>query len=329
MSFEAYTYAEMVRQVQHLVQDSSPNTEVVIREQLNLEYLERAKQSDWKELQRRRTENIQVIAGQAFLALPGDCQRISSIHDTSQDITFFPSSVDQVTQDNLPSISSTGTVVFYSEIGRFPIKRPLSQDDTVVVTNTNAADDGKQVFLSGTNSIGNYHDESVAVATAGTTSVNTYEEGWSIVTFATNEPPTASAGNAYVLTQTTGGAVLGEIVPGQVQNKYMVIQFDQVPASTSNLIVIYKRKPRILVNDFDTPIVDISDAIIEGTVARLRMFDQSYQQASFHKQIADQKVFTELKERDHQKNTKRQVRPDFRLRGLRRGFRGIGTRRIR
>ncbi len=298
----------------------------MIKDIVNHEYQELARRYDWEELLQKLDSNIQLVAGVAFLALPADAVAdVDQISNKDKQFTYINKSSVQNQLDDIARATSQGTPIIWTNRGILPIKQPLSANDTVTLSNVNAADDTNVCHVSGLSSTDLVVDEAIATATGGTNSIHTYRAGFSIRSFSCDVEPTNTAGNFYQLVETTTPAnVLAQIPPNRNKSGYVIIEFNQRPTGADNVVVQYKAKISRLIADDDAPIMDVGDILVEMAIAKMREYDKDYRQAQVHKNNALVKTQSLLAERDLQRNKVRQMRPDFRLRGLNRGFRGRG-----
>ena len=315
------TFGEMCSQVQNFIQDDSNTTREIVKTEINNAYVRHSRQHDWPELIVELNEGITSTASTSYLALPGDCSQIIQIADKVNDRVFSSKTLSANRADGISNIDTNTAVYYYSELGYLPIRRPLSVDDTVEITVPNTALTIEvDVKITGLRASPEIVDDDT-IKTSTTTVVGgaiTFREGWSIHSIATN----GTHDNDYIeIRETTSNNVLAHIPKRRKQSQYYVIQFQGRPSTSNSLNVIYKKGVNRLEDADDVLMIpDLAEAIVEEAIANMRQYDKKYQQAGAHIRDANDHRDAVLSERRLQGAHHRQMRPDFRGRGLFRGY---------
>ena len=148
MSDETYTLKRIRDQVSNYIRDDDPAIISLIDDLINVELQKLARSRDWKELEVVNSFNtISSVAGQGYLALPGDCVQVKQISDRTNEIVLLNKNTLDMIQDDLERFATNGTPIFYTELGLKATKAPLSVDDTLNVTASSATDDGKRIRI--------------------------------------------------------------------------------------------------------------------------------------------------------------------------------------
>ena len=256
----------------------------------------------------------------AYLALPGDCAHIESIVDHTNDIAYNNKSLVKLERDHVPTALTNGRVEYYSILGDYPIKAPLSVADTLRFTPSAALGAEIDIRIHGLLDDPEIEGKD-SIATSSTTPVDTTEtfrEGWSIHAIGTD----GAVDNGYItITETTSGTVLGHLAVGRKFTSYHVLQFENPPDTSNTLSIVYKRRLVDLVDDDDVlPVPSMADALKDAVVARMRMQDRKYDQAGVHLGASRNELSAIFSERDMSSGQTHQLRPDFTAKARRAGF---------
>ena len=106
-------------------------------------------------------------------------------------------------------------------------------------------------------------------------------------------------------------------------SRYLIVQLQNDPDNTDNLTVVYKKKVSPLVSDDDTPMIPVSEALVESTIATMRRYDEQYTQAREHDRESNKFLSSLVAEEDGQAVKRSQARPAagrMRNRARMRGF---------
>jgi len=309
-------FSDIYGQIQNFVQDTSAGTLTVIKAEINSEYMRLTEAIRWKELDKFLDGGTTLVAGEIFFALPGDAAYVHQISDATNDHTFINRSHAHIVRDNLETIDSSKTVLFFSELGIRPTNRPLSADSVITVLKETSGSElaVKVVGLRSDKEI----RASESITTTGATPVvgsTEFREGWSLDTISI--PSTSTE----IFTAREGTTVIADIAVGEKASQYFIIHFDGSPASGVTLKVYYKVRAQELVNDADLPLVPgLGDVLVEAVKGKMRQYDRKYTQAAEHSGMARQIVTSMLSERNVQPERVRQAAVDLRGRGYRRAF---------
>lgn len=312
------TFKNMYERLQDFVRDHSAQTLVEIKAELNTEYQRLTEGAKWNELVKTIESDIQLVANQGYLALPGDCDHVDLIADETNDNVYVDKSWPKMVQDEISTKDSAKSPRFYSQLGRRPTKRPLSADSAVTVLKEQSGNDivVRIVGLRADKEIPAYED----ITTSGTTPVAgsiTFRKGWHIDMISIPDP---TADND-IITVREGATVIADIPDGQRSPQYFIVRFDGVPTTANTLTVVYKRAIGQLIDDDDVPLVPrLGEAIVEATKGKMREADKKYTQAETHRSNARALIASMQSNRELQPKKRRQFRPDFTGKCLRREF---------
>ena len=290
---------------------------------LNRSYLELARSKDWRELRGYLDTGISMAADQAYLALPGDAAELQGISDKDRDYVLVKKTARRLLEDRVSLLDqSASPTLFYTELGRRATSAPLSVDDTVQVTTEVAGDSSVDVRVVGLRSSPEILDSETILTHASapnTTGVDgslSWREGWSIQSISVSTP---LSGYVTVTETTDTGNVLAHIPKDMQEASYLIILLGNPPAEATNIRVLYKKRVVDLCDDSDTPVIPVSDAMVEMTIAALRRHREQYQQANQHDGLAQRALGAAATEHDMHTANGMQATPD--LRGRPRGTR--------
>jgi len=315
------TFSDIHGAIQDFIHDDTAATLVVIKRAVNLEYGRLADAVDWPELRGVINESSTTTAGQAYLALPGDCAHVRQIANKTQEITYHEKGLENAVSDKIATFNTQGTPYFYSTLGIKPTKMPLAADQTIWTASEDALGVSIAHRVGGLNSNDDQFAESItsngADGTTRVVSTATYRHGWSIDTFGTSK---VLAYGLIMYDAASSGNEIARIKVGYQQSRYYIIQFEQPPSSTDNLHIIYKKSVPPMINNDDLPMIPVADVLIEAAIGKMRQFDEQYSQSSMHKRDASDQLAAILSAKDLQREQVLQMRPRFRGRGIGRAY---------
>lgn len=307
------TFKEMTDDVLDFINDHSPQAESLARSWINKHYDKFAKIRNWEDLVNRIDESLTFVADQAYLAFPEDCAQPISIVDKDFDHRLVRRELGQLDEDMASLQEASGLpVVYYASLGYKATKKPLSAAGVVAVKTELASDSSLDVIVQGTRSSPEVRDRETIVTHSSdpvTNSVSgslTWRAGWSISSIS------ARAGlNGFITVHVAGDAtnVLSNLSEHSRSSRYMVIQLQNPPSAANRLTLVYKRRILPLVDDDDTPVIPISEAIVEATLASMRRNDEQYTQAREHEQSANAFLNSVVAEQGGEDRTSHRSRP--------------------
>jgi len=317
------TLGEMIKEVGSFISDTSPDSVAIIRAKINQNYDQIARMHPWRELMGFINEGMTFVADTNYLALPGDAQEIIQLSDKTSNYTLQRKQLTHMVQDNINIVDSSGSqVLTYSDLGYQATKRPLSIDDKVEIVGELTTDTSVEVRISGLRSDPEVEDRETIITNSddsqtGVTGAITFREGWSIRSLSVNQPLN---GYIEIRENATGTNVLAHITELRKDSQYLVLQFQNPPASADNLNVIYKKRVSPLQKDDDVPVIAASEAIVESTIAAMRRYEEQYSQAREHERLSGNLIGAAVVGQKSSERTSFQSRPDRRSRRFVRGY---------
>ena len=295
------TLVEMVKEVQEI----SPQADDLVISYLNRHYDRMAMARDWDDLRGRIFQNLSTIASRNYLAFPEDCAQPIKLIDVDNDYILVRRDLEQLEEDFASTIDATGggPIIHYAAIGRMATMVPLSAADELSVVTEFPADSAIDIVVTGLRNDPEVRDREVITTHATTpevTSVDglvTWREGWSIMTIST---ASGLKGYVQIHEQSTTGNVVAVLTEHVKSSRYFVIQLQNAPSSSDNLHLIYKKRVLPMKDDADVPMIPISEALIEATIASCRRSEEQYSQARDHDSQANSFLAAVISEQDGQ-----------------------------
>jgi hypothetical protein len=276
MSFKA-----MYTQVGQMIQDSSADRLVRIKDAINRKYTELANGYDWPDLMRIEEAEVTVTAGEVHVYMPYHVQTLKgAVADGNKDWIGI-SDPGMFLARNFDQLATQAKIFEGTLIGSSPVKREMQVAETLTLVSSDASDTSVIVKVWGF--VGG--DEiSESVTLNGTSSVATSNTFSRITRIGTTSTSRDSSRSGHItITGTTSSKELAVIANHNYDSRYQVFRFQDVSQAADTLSIFYKKRVTPLIDDDDTFEINDADLIVfELAMAEMLKSQAKYNQAGAH-----------------------------------------------
>lgn len=266
-----YNFTEIVQESAKILQRSGDADYLTkVKTWVNLGHKFAAELYDfWPELQ-SEPFSITSVDGQEKYYLPSDFDKAFRLYDTYNNRPIKPVTREEYYDSNISNIADAieGVPNKYMLYGVSAVARNITSGITLQAKSSSTDDNDAVIvrvegWLDSSKTILGY--ENITIDTAAPT---TYTTASSPTTFYGITRVTKSMDTSgYVTLADNSSNVLSTIAPNDRESRYPVLYFGLIPdASTYTYQLLYKKKIKRLVNDYDYPFADITDYLVLNAV---------------------------------------------------------------
>lgn len=285
------TFLNMQTNVANEVQDSSTALKSIIKTYLNNRYFQVLRSINWDSVEPDFT--ISVVSGTSTYGLPQDFGKELACRDTTNSITLSKTSLEEIYRNSPEMTTDSGSASLYTILDSH-VQCTVSDEivlgygldpygitgwgspstaSVLSLVSTSASDTSIVVYIRGiVNGINTYEQ----VTLTGTTPVNTVN-AFSSVKFISKSA--ISVGKVSI-TSNSGANVVALFPTDMLTFIQKAIRFFYTPTNSFTVALPYIIKPMPLVEDYDYPLIDISDLLELGAKADVLRYKRQYQKAS-------------------------------------------------
>lgn len=264
------TFVEMYTNVGTNVQDTSSNTQNIIKDYCNNIYADILRRVNYKNI--NDSYSFSTVAGTRDYALPYDFYKEVSCYDSTNKIQLARMELQELIDKYIDGINVSGNISRYIILDKFVRSQPTSSS-TLSCVSSSAADSTQTIRIKGKTSAGVEVDESITLTgTTPAASANSYTEVISI----TKSGVTAG----YVtITSNSAAVTVAVISSAEIAYRVKVIRLHYTPNSVVTISMPYFTKPLPLSSDYDQPVIDCADIIELGATARTWRYKRQFSKA--------------------------------------------------
>ena len=263
-----YTFGEITTKVALIAQRSGDTDYLTkIKDWVNLGHQFVANSYDfWSELQAEYT--FASVASTEKYYLPSDFDKPYRLFDFTNNRKLQWTTREEYVSSNISSVSSanTGSPQYAMLYGISAVASIISSSSTIKVKSSNTNDNSGIIirvegWLDSAKTILGYED-----ITISTSDPTTYTSG-SVSFYGLTTVTKSADTTGFVTIANSASTVLATISPYDRQSRYPILYLGLIPVGAYTYNMLYKRKVKKLVSDYDYPFMNCSDFLILYAVA--------------------------------------------------------------
>ena len=264
------TFLSMQTNVANEVQDSSTSLKSIIKEYLNNRYFQVLRSINWECVYPDYT--FTTTAGKQDYALPDDFHKEVVVRDTTNGIELGKCDIQRIGMDFPDDADDSGLVSRYSILEDTVQDQPSSASVLACVSSS-ASDTGVSLLVRG---ISGGVEVNETVNLNGLTPVNTTNSYTRVKAISKSA---VSVGKVTVTSNSA--AVTITVMPAKMTTAYCKkMRLFYIPTTAVVIACPYIVKPFPMLEDYDYPLLDISDLLELGAKADVLRYKRQFQKAS-------------------------------------------------
>jgi len=273
-------FTTMKTEVGDNVQDTSSASATIIGRYINEAYFEFLNRVNYSHV--KPDYSFTTTASTRDYVLPEDFGKPLNAYDDSNNLSLKRIDYQRMLIDNVSSWDSNGTVEAY-DILTLPVQNQPSSSSVITFTSSSSSDTTQTVHIKGMSSGVIIHEDITLNGTSDVSTTNSFTEILSI---------TKSAATTGKITGTSNSAAVTVAImsPSALDYKVKVVRLFQTPANTLTIKMPYFVVPYPLEDDYDSPVVDCANYLIQRATAKILRRKRQYDKAKDF-DIEAEKVF--------------------------------------
>jgi len=280
------------------VQDTTVPFATIIGKFVNRRYFQVLRSINWNNIQPDYT--FDTVAGTQRYVLPDDFGKEISCTDTTNNIELSRTTLEKLFSD-YQDISDSGVVERYCIIDDCVQEQPTSSSVLTIVSSS-ASDTTQTILIRGISGGVETYESVTLTGTSDATTTNSYTRIKGI--------SKSAATVGYVTIDSNSAAVTQAIIPKEtLSTNYKLILLHYVPASVSTIALPYIINPMPLSQDYDYPVIDISDLLELGAMSDCYRYKKFFNKAQALELMFTQQLQEYIFAKENQPNMVYQFTP--------------------
>lgn len=259
--YQNKVFTTIVTNVQNEVRDTSTAFTAIVKPYVNARYFDVINRLITLNLfEIERTKNIQTVANQRTYEMPFDFGEVMTVVDNSSNRLVDVINEQEFVQKFASSLTTTGVPIVAILNGEGTVLNQPSSSTKLRFVSTSSNDTTQTGFIRGISGSAEFYETINLSGTTSGQSSNNYDY---ILQVSKNLATTG----AITFTYSTGGATATVLSPEDKTSIRRTLGFHYIPSGVYSYDVRYKRQVKPMVDDNDSPIIDIGDIIELGAKA--------------------------------------------------------------
>jgi hypothetical protein len=270
------------------IQDTSSNMKTIIKRLVNDVYFDLLRRANYENID----PDYSFTASSQDNVLPSDFYKELSVYDATNNRELRRTSIQERVQNAVSLMSQTGTAEEYA-ILTSPVRVQPSAGAIPSVVSSDASDTTQTLYLRGEAS-GIEVTETISLnGTSSVNATNTYTKYYIV---------SKDADTAGKITVTHGTDTIAILSQEARDHKVKIMRLYCTPVSSVTINCPYMSKPLPMTEDYDVPVIDVSDIIELGATYRAWMYKRQMGKAEQYRKLYEQGIINVLWERENNPN---------------------------
>lgn len=254
-------FSEIYTNVQNEVRDTSTSFTSIVKPYINSRYFDIINRLITLNLfEMERTKTISTVANQRTYEMPFDFGEIIYVLDTTSNRPLDVINEQELVQRFGNALSTTGVPIAVILNGEGTVLNQPSSSTKISFVSSSASDTTQSGFIRGISGSAEFYETINLSGTTSGQSSNNYDY---LLQVSKNSATTG----AITFTYSTGSGNVTVLSPEDKTSIRRTIGFHYIPSGVYSIDVRYRRKVKPMINDNDSPIIDIADIIELGSKA--------------------------------------------------------------
>lgn len=270
------------------VQDSSSPMSIIIGRYVNEIYFDILRRINFE----NQNQDYSFTTSTKDNVLPSDFYKEIAVYDATNNINLTRSSQKKEIQENLSSISTSGTASSYAILLR-PVRVDPSAAAAPSFVSSNNSDNTQTIQIRG---ISDNVEITETITLNGVTPVSAANDYSRYISISKDSDTLGK------VTGTHGSDTIVVMAPQDRDYKVKILRLYSTPSSAITINCPYITKPQKLVNNNDVPLIECSDVIELGATSRAWQYKRQFLKSREFKKMYEQGIANLVWERENQPN---------------------------
>lgn len=254
-------FTEILSNTQNEVRDTSSAFTAIVKPYVNARYMDIINRLITLNLfEVERTKTVSTVANQRTYEMPADFGEIVYALDTTSNRQLDIIQEQELVQRFGDALATTGVPFCVILNGEGTVLSQPSSATKVRFVSSSASDTTQTALIRGISGSAEFYETINLSGTTSGQSSNNYDYILQIA-------KSAITTGAVTFTYSTGGGNVSVIAPESTTQLSRTIGFHYIPSGVYSVDVRYRRQVKPMVDDSDSPIIDIADGIELGAKA--------------------------------------------------------------
>ena len=292
------TFTQLKDNIGAEIQDTGSDFATIIGRFINRRYFQILRATNWKNI--NTTHTLTMVSGTQNYVLPDDFYKPVSVHDVTNDLAIEVKELDDLYRYYGNEITDSGSVercAIYEDA----VKAQPTSSSALAFVSSSASDTSITAQIRG---ISDAVETYETITINGTSTVNTANSYTQIkgISF-------SKAREGYITVTSNSGAVTNAVIPREMMDtRFKLAKFHYVPTATATINMPYIIKPFPLSQDYDYPLLDVSDLIELGAISDCLKYKRQYSKAQTYELMFTQGLADYIFDQENQ-NQVQQFKP--------------------
>lgn len=282
------------------VGDTSTAFATILGRFANRRYFQILRAINWRNI--RPDYTFDTVVGKQNYVLPNDFGKEIACNDTTNNQEIGRKSLEEI-------YSTFGTIADSGEVERYAIIEDTVQDQpssasVLAIVSGSASDISQTIFIRG---ISDGVEVTESVSLTGTTPANSTNSYTRVKAISKS----AATVGKVTITSNSAAVTLAVIAPSELITRYKIFVAHYVPAEVITIALPYIINPLPMSNDYDYPVIEISDLIELGTIADAWRYKKNFGKASAIEVMFAQQLQDYIFSQENQPNEIKQFVPQM------------------